>query len=127
MQINDKKYDTARNYDLFSIESTVPLQWDDGGLWTHGTVVGRGDHYQNNRSYTIIVTKTGCFITRNSKHFKTTPITVEQYLRDESTQHTGHPLDKILKQYESPFPHNMQNNDKNWGREETDMSNHSDM
>ena len=29
--INDKKYDTARNYDLFSIGSTVTVQEEDGG------------------------------------------------------------------------------------------------
>ena len=28
---NDKKYDTARNYDLFSIGSTAVAQWEDGG------------------------------------------------------------------------------------------------
>ena len=55
---NDKKYNTARNYDLFSIGSTVAVQQEDGGPWTHGTVVGRGDHIHNNRSYTIRVTKT---------------------------------------------------------------------
>ena len=29
-QRNDKNYDTARNYDLFSIGSTVAVQWEDG-------------------------------------------------------------------------------------------------
>ena len=37
---NHRKYDTARNYDLFSVGSTVPFQQEDGGLWTHGTVDG---------------------------------------------------------------------------------------
>ena len=70
---NDKKYDTAINYNLFSIGSTVVVvQQEDGGSWTHGTVVGRGDHNHNNRSYTIRVTETGLIITRKSKHTKTT-------------------------------------------------------
>ena len=94
---NDKKYGTARNYDLFSVGSTVAVQQEKGGLWTHGTVVGRGDHNHNNRSYTIRVTKTGCIITRNSKHIKTTPITTEQYIRDQHTWHTEDPVDKMLK------------------------------
>ena len=52
-----KKYDTARNYDLFSIGYTVAVQQGDGGPWTHGTVIGRGDHKHINRSYAIRVTK----------------------------------------------------------------------
>ena len=63
----------------------------------HGTVVGRGNHNHKNRSNTIRDTNTGCIITRNSKHFKTTPIATEQYLRDQLTLQTEDPLDKILK------------------------------
>ena len=33
------------------------VQQENGGLWTHGTVVGSSDHNHNNRSYTIRVTK----------------------------------------------------------------------
>ena len=96
--MNDKKYDTARNYYLFSIGSIIVVQWQNGGLWTHGTVVGGGDHNHNNRSYTIRITKTGHIITRNSKHIKTTPITAEQYLRDQFTCHTKDSLNKILNE-----------------------------
>ena len=54
------------------------VEQEDGGPWTHGTVVGRGDHNHNNKSYTVSITKTGCFIPRNCKHIKTAHITVEQ-------------------------------------------------
>ena len=74
---NDKNYDTSRSYDSFSVVSTVVVQWEDGGLWTHGTVVGRGDHNHGNRSYLIRISKTGCVVTRNSKHTKATPITAK--------------------------------------------------
>ena len=94
--------------------------------WTHGTVVGIGNHNHNNRSYIIRFTKTGCIITRNSKHIKTTPITAEQYLRDQHTHHAEDPLDKILKQYESLSQYNVPKNAKNRRREETYMNNHSD-
>ena len=70
--------------------------------------------------------KAGHTIPRNSKHIKTTPITAEQYLRDQLNWHAGDPLDKILKQTESLFPHNVQNNDEERRREETDMNNNSD-
>ena len=70
--------------------------------------------------------KTGCIITRNSKHIKTTPITTEQYLRDKLTWHKEDPLDKILKQYKTLSPYNVPNNAKNRRKEETYMNNHSD-
>ena len=31
----DKKSETVRNYDLFSIRSTVAIQQEDGGPWSH--------------------------------------------------------------------------------------------
>ena len=56
---NDKNYDTARHYDLFSTGSTVAIQCEDGGPWIHGTIVGADNHNHNYRSYTIRSTKTG--------------------------------------------------------------------
>ena len=50
---NDKMYATSGNYILILIGSTVAMQWEDGGLWTHGKIVGKGDHNYNDRSYTI--------------------------------------------------------------------------
>ena len=50
---NNKTCDTARNYDLFLIGSTVAAQQGDGGLLTHGRVVGIGDHNHNNRFCTF--------------------------------------------------------------------------
>ena len=94
------------------------VQQENGGPWTHGTVVGRDDHNHGNRSYTIRLTKTGCIINRNSKHIKAKPITAEQYLRDQLTQHTEDPLDKILKQYEKLSIENVPHNPNNRRREE---------
>ena len=45
---NDKNYDISRSYASFSIWCTVVVQWESGGPWTHGTVVGRGDHSHSN-------------------------------------------------------------------------------
>ena len=55
----DKNYATFRSYDSFSIVSTVVVHSEDGGLWTLGTVVERGDHIHSNRSYMIRISKTG--------------------------------------------------------------------
>ena len=48
------------------------------------------------------------------------------YIRDQCPQHMEDPLDKILKQYESLSPHNVQNNDKDRRREETNINNYND-
>ena len=68
---------------LFSKRSTVAVQHENGGPWTHAAIVGTGSHNHHNRSYTVRITTTGHIVTRNTKHFKTTSITAEQYLRDQ--------------------------------------------
>ena len=79
-----------------SIGSTVVVQQEDGGPWTHGTVIGKGDHNQHNRSYKIQVTKSGRIITCN-RHMKPTPITTEDFLHYQANKHTEiDPLDAIL-------------------------------
>ena len=55
---NDRNHDTFRSYTFIPIGSTVAIQWEVGGRWTHGTVVGKGDH-NHKRSYTTCVKKTG--------------------------------------------------------------------
>ena len=41
------------------IGSNVGVQQEDGGPWTHGTIVGTGDHNHHSRSYTIQLTTNG--------------------------------------------------------------------
>ena len=48
---NDPNNDTSQVFVSIPIGSTVGVQWEDGGPWTHGTIVGRGDHNHYNRSY----------------------------------------------------------------------------
>ena len=50
---NDKNHDTFRRYASISMGSTVVVQHEDGGSWTHGTVESKGNHNHNDRSYTI--------------------------------------------------------------------------
>ena len=45
------------------IGSAVAVQQEDGRLWTHGIVVGTGNHNHHNRSYTIQLTTNGRQIT----------------------------------------------------------------
>ena len=55
---NDKSHDTPNNYAYIPIGSTVGFQCKDDGPWTHGIVMGIGDHSHNDRSYIIHITKT---------------------------------------------------------------------
>ena len=57
------------------IGSTVVVQWEDGGPWIHGTIIGKGDHNHHNQSYNVQVTTTGRIITCNRQHIKLTSIT----------------------------------------------------
>ena len=104
---NDKNHDTSIIMLLFCKGSTIVVQWEAGGPWTHGTVVGRGYHNYNSRSYMICVTKTGWLITRNSKHIKARPTTAEQYLWNRLGKNTMDTVDGILKQFKKHRQQNM--------------------
>ena len=100
---NDKSNDTPRMYASIPIGSTVAVQCEDWGPQTHGTVEGKGDYNDNDRSYTIWGTKTEQLITRNSKHVKPAYIKAKQYLQDQLDKHiVTDPLEDILKQLEKP-------------------------
>ena len=65
---NDRDHDTPINYTLLPIWSTAAVQQVYSDRLTHGTIVVKGDHNHNNRSYIICITKTARLITRNSKN-----------------------------------------------------------
>ena len=50
---NDTNNDASQVLASIPIRSTVVVQQEDGGPWTHGIVVGKGDHNHNNWSYNI--------------------------------------------------------------------------
>ena len=103
-----KNYDTFRNYASFSKGYTAVAQHEDGEQWTPGTVVRRGDHNHNNRSYMICITKTGLIVTKNKKYIKATSITAEQYFWDQLSTDTVDMLDHILNTLNMTHPHNKQ-------------------
>ena len=70
------------------IGSTVAVQWEDRGPWTHGTVIGKGDPNHYNRSCKIQVTKRGRIITHNRQCIKLAPITTENFLHNHANKHT---------------------------------------
>ena len=68
--------DTSHVFVSIPIGSTVAVQWEDGGPFTHGTIVGKGNH--NHTTGHIQVTTTGRIITCNGQHIKPTPIIAEK-------------------------------------------------
>ena len=65
----DRQYkndnDTSPVFSHIPIGSAVAVQQEDGGLWTHGTIVDTGNHNHHDRSYTIQLTTNGRCITQN--------------------------------------------------------------
>ena len=70
------------------IGSTVAVQHEDGGPWTHGMTEGTGDHNHHGRSYHTCITKTGRLVTGNRQHIIPTQISAEQYLNEQLQKHT---------------------------------------
>ena len=67
--------------------STVAVQWEEGRPWTYGTVIGHASDDHNGRNYRIRVTKIGLmFITIMKRYVMATPISTEDYLRNEASK-----------------------------------------
>ena len=91
--------DTSPVFSNIPIGSAVAVQCKDSSLWTHGTVVGKGDHNHHDRSYVIQLTINGRHISRNRHHINPTTITVDTYLQHQSktlSNKTTDPLAEIL-------------------------------
>ena len=85
---NDPNNDTSQVFVSIPIGSTVAVQQEDGGPWTHGTIGGKDDHNHHIRSYKIQVTTTGIIITHNRQHLRPTPITAENYMCFKTKKYT---------------------------------------
>ena len=57
-----------------------------GRLWTHGTIIGTGNHSHHNKSYMIQLTTNGTHITCNRHHAKPTTVTEDAYIQYHSTK-----------------------------------------
>ena len=77
-QKNDN--DTALIFSCIPIGSAVAVQQEDSRPWTHGIVVGTGDHNHYEKSYTIQLSSNGRCITHNRHHIKPMTVTVDTYI-----------------------------------------------
>ena len=102
---NDWGNDTSKTFVSLPIGSTIVVQQENGGLWTHGTIEDKGDHNQHDRSCKICITKTGRIITCNRWHIGPIPISAEHYLHNQLSKHTKtDPLNTILDHPEKHPP-----------------------
>ena len=81
--------DASQVFVSIPIGSTVVVQWEDRGLWTHGIIVGKGNNKHHIQSYKILVTTTGRIITHTRQHIKPTSITAEDYMCYQARKHTN--------------------------------------
>ena len=96
---HENNNDASPVFASIPIGSHVVVQWEDGGPWTHGTIVGTGDHNHHDRAYTIQLTTNSRQITHNRQHIKPTSITADTSLQYHTTKqsHTRtDPLADIL-------------------------------
>ena len=91
--------DTSPVFSNIPIGSAVAVQHEDGGPWTHGTVVDTGNHNHHDRSYIIQLTKNGRCISGNRWHIKPTTVMADTYLQHQANKQSNtktDPLTEIL-------------------------------
>ena len=96
--------DASPVFASIAIGSTIAVQQEDGGLWTHRTIVGKGDHNHHNISYIIQISTTGRRITSNRQHIRLTLITTDNYICYQPTKHANrqtNPLDGVLEHFKN--------------------------
>ena len=130
---NDMNNDASQVFGSIPIGSTLAVQEEDRRLWTHGMIVGKGDHNHHNWPYKIKVTTTGTIITCNRQHIKPTSITADKYMHCQARKHTNiqtDPLDTILnhikhnpRSYSNKIAYKNNNDSQDTHGEHVDKSN----
>ena len=89
--------DTSAVFSNIPIGSAVAVQHEDVRPWTHGTVVGTGNHSHHGRLYVIKLTNNGRCISRNRWHIKPTTVTADTYLQHQSNKQSNKPTDPLAE------------------------------
>ena len=87
--------DASSIFPCIPIGSAVAVQQEDGGLWTHGTIVGSGNHNHHDKSYMIQLTTNDRCITCSRYHIKPTTVTADAYIQYHSTKQQNARLDPL--------------------------------
>ena len=89
--------DTSAGFPCIPIGSAVAVQQEDGRLWSHGTIVGTGDHNHQDKSYTIQLTINARCITHNRHHIKLTSVTADTYIQYHATKQQNVRTDPLVE------------------------------
>ena len=89
--------DTSAVFPCIPIGSAVVVQWEDVRPWTHGTVVGTGDHNHHDKSYTIQLTINGRCTTCKRHHIKLTSVTADAYIQYHATKQQNARTDPLVE------------------------------
>ena len=88
---------TPAVFPCIPIGSAVAVQQEDGRPWTHGTIVGTGDHNHHNKSYTIQLTIIGRLSTHNRHHIKLMSVTADTYRQCHATKQQNERTDPLAE------------------------------
>ena len=102
-----KESDTYINISFLPTRFTVAVQWEDRVAQMHGTIIGQGSKDHSGRCNKIRETKIRHIITRIKWYVKTTPISTEDYLRNEMVIANKHQTDDKLNENTDLFTKNI--------------------
>ena len=91
---HDSKLANKAEPEIFPIGSWVMVQREDGGPWTHGTIINHNKEDHHMQSYRIKLSLSGHVVTRNMKHVRKTSIMPWMYKRIEKIKQTENDPDR---------------------------------
>ena len=91
---HDSKLANKAEPEIFPIGALVIVQKEDGGPWTHGTIINHNKEDHHMQSYRIKLSLSGCVITRNTKHIRETSIMPWMYRKIEKIKQTENDPDR---------------------------------
>ena len=103
--------DTLYELWFIPIGSTVAVKREGSGPWTHGTVTDHSHDKYTGWSYKIHIVKMGRIMTRTTRQVRLTPISSEQYLKDQKLKNYENSKyrDVIYRQYKQNIRPNILN------------------
>ena len=91
---HDNKLANKAEPEIFLVGSLVMFQKEDGGPWTHGTIIDHNKEGHHMQSYRIQLSLTGRVVTRNMKHVRKTYIMPWMYRKIEKIKWTENDPDR---------------------------------
>ena len=88
---------TSPGFSNIPIGSAVAVQHEDGGPWTHRTIVDMGNHNHHDMSYVIQLTTKGRHISRNRWHIRSTRVIADKYLQHQSNKQSNIKTDLLTE------------------------------